>query len=70
MSSSNNSKAFVVLSLFLVIIAFLFFGPVFTIWSLNTLFGLQIPVSFQTWCAVVWLLTALHGIRISLNRDS
>jgi hypothetical protein len=31
-------------------------GPIATIWSLNTLFpSLNIPISFDTWCAVVIL---------------
>jgi len=37
-------------------VAFLVLGPIFVIWSLNTLFPiLAIPYSFETWCAVVVL---------------
>jgi hypothetical protein len=38
------------------IIALVILGPVAVIWSLNTLFpALAIPLSFETWCAVVVL---------------
>jgi hypothetical protein len=39
-----------------IIIALVILGPVAVIWSLNTLFpALTIPVTFETWCAVVVL---------------
>ena len=65
-----NVKVAVVLALLGILLVFLLAGPVFTIWSLNTLFGLQIPYTFQTWCAVVWLITIIHGIKISLKKDN
>ena len=38
------------------LIALVVLGPIATIWSLNTLFPtLAIPLSFDTWCAVVIL---------------
>jgi len=41
-------------ALFVVVLVIL--GPVATIWSLNTLFpALNIPLTFETWCAVVVL---------------
>jgi hypothetical protein len=45
----------------LFIIAALTFGPLATIWSLNTLFALTIPYSFETWCAMVWLSMVTFG---------
>ena len=45
-----------------------FFGPIFTIWSLNALFPLEIPYSFKTWAAVLWLITIFHGIRITMSK--
>lgn len=33
----------------------LYWGPVFTIWSLNLLFGLNIVLTWQTWLSMVWL---------------
>ena len=31
------------------------FGPIFTIWAVNLLFGLTIPVTFYTWLSALWL---------------
>lgn len=36
-------------------------GPLATIWSLNTLFGLAIPISVDTWIATFWLATIVTG---------
>ena len=30
-------------------------GPLMTIWALNTVFGLSIPLTFNTWFAVLWI---------------
>lgn len=65
----TNTKAFVIISLFLVLLVFFAVGPFFTIWSLNTLFGLQIEMNFKNWVAVVWLLTIFHGIKLVLNKE-
>lgn len=55
--------AFVVLIVLLIA-----FGPILTIWALNTLFpALAIPYTFETWAAVV-LLGSLGNVRLS-NRD-
>jgi hypothetical protein len=46
-------KIFILVLLFIVLIAF---GPLATIWSLNTLFPtLAIPYDIWTWLAVIWL---------------
>lgn len=38
------------------IIALVILGPAAVIWSMNTLFpALSIPLTFETWCAVVVL---------------
>lgn len=42
------------LVLFLVIV-----GPVFTIWSLNTLFNTEIPLNIWTWLSMAWMQTLL-----------
>lgn len=52
-----NGTWLVGLILFLLIV--LVIGPVFTIWSLNTLFLLEIPVTFKTWMAAAWLAAVL-----------
>lgn len=51
MSDANKIIFWVVILIALVIL-----GPIAVIWSLNTLFpALAIPLSFDTWCAVVVL---------------
>lgn len=57
-----------VLALILVILFVC--GPIFTIWSLNTIFGLQIPVTFQTWASIVWLMTVMHGIKFQVKKNN
>ena len=40
----------------LLVIALIAFGPLLTIWSLNTLFpALAIPYSLETWAAIAML---------------
>ena len=48
----------------------IFVGPVFTIWSVNLLFGTEIPIDFKHWIAVVWLMSVLRGINITLNKSA
>jgi hypothetical protein len=33
----------------------LIYSPIVTIFSINALFGLVIPVTIKTWLAIVWL---------------
>jgi hypothetical protein len=45
-----------------IIVALLILAPVATIWSLNTLFPmLNIPVTFETWCASLVLGGVVGG---------
>jgi len=37
-----------------------FFWPLLAIWSLNTLFGLGIPFTVETWLAVLVLVSILR----------
>ena len=47
------------------LIALVILGPIAAIWSLNTLFpALAIPLSFDTWCAVV-ILSGVFKTHIS-----
>ena len=41
------------------------FGPLVTIWSINTLFTLTIPYTLETWGAVVWLSMVTFGNVVS-----
>jgi hypothetical protein len=36
-------------------------GPMFTIWSLNCLFGLGIPLTITTWASTLWLAGVVGG---------
>ena len=50
---------------FIFIISFvilvIIFAPIAGIWSLNTLFGLAIPVTFDTWLAAFFLSAVFGG---------
>ena len=39
-------------------------GPILTLMSINTLFGLNIAINFWTWLSVVWLGIVLNGTRV------
>jgi hypothetical protein len=46
----------------LVIIVAVVFGPLVTIWGLNTLFPvLNIPYTFETWCATIVVQLAIRS---------
>lgn len=58
------TEEYVIIALiFLLIAGLMIVGPIATIWSLNTLFGLEISYSFKSWVAVAWLMAILNGIR-------
>jgi hypothetical protein len=60
-----STAAFVML----LIAALLIFGPIFVIWSLNTLFPiLAIPYTIETWVSVVILSWALNT-KINFKKD-
>lgn len=44
----------IILMSILLILAF-WWGPIFTLWSINLLFHTAVPVTVQTWAAVAWL---------------
>ena len=41
--------------------------PLFTIWSLNLLFGLSIPVTIQTLSAALWLSVVVGAVNKAKN---
>jgi hypothetical protein len=63
-------KGILGLALIAACFALVFVGPIFTIWSLNLIFGTEIPVDFKHWIAVLWLATILRGVNITLKRNS
>lgn len=52
----------------LFIVVWIVLGPIFTIWSLNLVFGLEIPLTFWTWLSVVWLVLVIRSRNPSTNR--
>jgi len=53
---------------FLIIVVgltMIIFGPLVTLWSLNTLFSLGIEYSFWSWLAMLWLSSVTFGSAIS-----
>lgn len=63
MGNDGAATAVAVLGLtaaLLLVIALFVAWPIFLIWALNTLFGLEIPVTLKTWTAA-FILVALTG---------
>ena len=55
-------KLFLVVLVIALVVLLVIFGPLATIWALNTLFpALAIPYSFLTWLAVIVLGSALRA---------
>jgi hypothetical protein len=52
---SDGSAGLLITGIIALVIVLLVFGPMLTIWALNTLFGLGIPVNLATWFACLWL---------------
>jgi 5-bromo-4-chloroindolyl phosphate hydrolysis protein len=55
---NSNTKMTLVIFLSLV---FVVFGPILVIWSLNTLFKLNIEYNFNTWAATAFLSSVIAG---------
>jgi len=54
-----------VILIFILIALLVVFGPLVSIWALNTLFPvLAIPYTFETWCAVV-LIKGLLTVQVT-----
>jgi hypothetical protein len=61
----HNLKLFSFLALIVLLVVF---GPLASIWSLNTLFpALAIPYTFETWAAVILLSAAIRS-NVSLKK--
>ena len=55
----NSVTGFVAVIVFASLL--IIFGPLVTIWSMNTLFGTKIEYSFTSWAAMAWLTTVTFG---------
>ena len=54
---------FAIIGVAVLVIFFLIFGPLLTIWALNTLFpALAIPYAWETWAAIVLLGMWVRGV--------
>lgn len=52
-----------------IVFALIILGPLFTIWSLNTLFpALAIPYALETWAAVIILAATLRA-NVTVKKD-
>jgi hypothetical protein len=65
----DTAKAILILFLLAFLVVMIGFGPFFTIWSINHIFGTEIQMSFKTWCAVIWLMTFLKGINFTVKKQ-
>jgi|LSQX01.2.fsa_nt_gb hypothetical protein len=65
----DTAKALVILFLLGILVFFVVIGPVFTIWSLNVLFGTEIPLCFETWCGMAWLHLVISGSSIRAKKN-
>ena len=54
---------FLLLLAVVALLALVFAMPFFTIWSLNALFGLAIPVTVKTYFSALWLAAVVGGAR-------
>ncbi len=61
-------NAFIIMAVALIVVMLL--GPFVTIWSLNTLFGLDIAYTVWTWLAMFWLsMVTFGGVASAVNRN-
>jgi hypothetical protein len=51
-----------------IVIALVILSPLITIWSLNTLFGLAIAYTFETWAAAGVLSAVVSGGLVSFKK--
>ena len=66
-TKTSSTAALLVWALF--VIALIVVSPFVTIWALNTLFGLSIAYTIETWFAVVWLSLVSIG-NIAYNKTT
>lgn len=52
-----------------VVVAIIIATPLLTIWSINTLFGAQIPFTFYTWLAMAWLYSVLVIFKVATREN-
>jgi len=64
-------KLIAVFCIIILLIAFIIFGPLAFIWSLNTLFPvLNITYAFNTWVAAAFIMFGLLGSTVGTYKNS
>lgn len=64
----NLSVVILIIVSLLILICLIIVAPFLVIWSLNTLFGLVIPYTFQTWAASLFLSSVVSGGLVSRSK--
>jgi hypothetical protein len=59
--TKQNKDILTIVSILTLAILAIIFVPLATIWSLNTLFALNIPIGFDTWAAALILGGVVGG---------
>lgn len=60
---NNTSKNVMVILWALVVLAIAACVPLISVWSINTLFSLNIAYTFSTWFAAFWVSAVTLGAR-------
>jgi hypothetical protein len=58
-TTQTTRKIIAILAFVTFLITAIGYGPLITIWSLNTVFGLKIAYTFWTWFGVLFLSTPM-----------
>ena len=67
MIKTNNNVVDILIMIFLILLV-LIFGPLVTIWSLNTLFTtLAIPYTMETWAATVIVTGVIQSTNLGIK---
>ena len=61
-------KTLALIVLIVLLGAIIGFGPIITIWSLNTVFGTTIAYNFTTWFGTLWLGGIVAGAARSTTK--
>jgi membrane protein implicated in regulation of membrane protease activity len=62
-------EIFVIVCVLLIVFVLIAFVPLATIWSLNTLFNLEIEYSFLNWLAASWLLFMINNRVVEKSKN-
>ena len=50
------------------IVALVVIGPFFTMWSLNTVFGMELEMSWPMWLSIMWLAMVIRGVNVEKSK--